>query len=640
MKKKIVSSLLILATMGTAVTACNIESPYGETVDASQTVTTENAASETVPSETELSISTGYEGLSAEEICGMLTLEEKVAQLVQGANYEMTYDEMRQNCYGSVLSHIPDWPALTVEEWQLVTTDYQNAALLSDTAIPYIYANDCVHGVNEASGSVIFPHNINIGAAGDTDLAYEVGVLTGSDMLHCGFLWSFSPCVASAQDPRWGRTYESYSSDEALVQEMAVAYTTGLMSQGIIACPKHFIGDGYAQFGTGEDGMYIDRGDATFTDEERAACLAVYQALIDAGVQSIMLSHSSLDGVKMHENADMIDYLRNEMGFEGVIISDWESVYNCSAPNAKDNIILCFNAGVDMFMEEDGTEYIMECLIEGVNENRIPMERIDDAVTRILQMKMDCGIFDDPYMENMTPSYDWNSEYAHEVARQLAAESMVPLKLPETGAITLEAGMKVYVSGPAADDVGALCGGWTYLWQGASDADMDGERFCSEGPSILGALQAAADEIGFEIVTDSAEMANCDAMILCVGEIPYAEWVGDTEDLSITGSWGMYRNTAAIDRIAEFRAENGTDIPVITLIVAGRNVIIEDYINDWDEVIMCYLPGSEGGNAVADILTGAVDFHGTLPMPYYSSVDQIGTDECWLDIGYSAADEV
>ncbi len=656
MKKKIISSLLILsmtAGMLASLTSCKLPEKYPETTPSDLPRPIEKTES-TEPTEAETTlppyhcVNPKFEGLSAPEICALLTLEEKASQMVQGANYAMPLEEMQNNCFGSVLSHYPDWPALPQSDWQEMTSRYQDAALLSNTRIPYIYGNDCVHGILEASGSVIFPHNINLGAANDEALTFEMGLITGSEMLHCGILWTFSPCVASAQDPRWGRTYESYSSDESIVTPLALSYTKGLMSQGVIPCPKHLLGDGYTVYGTGEDRRLIDRGDAQMTEEEINKCLQVYKALIDEGVPSLMLSHSSLNGVKMHENKELISRIRNELGFTGVILSDWDSMHNCSGDSDYDNVILCVNAGVDMFMEGEGFAATRDLIVDAVEDGEIPMERIDDAVTRIIQMKMDAGLFEDPFLENVQPSYEWNSTHAHEVARKLAAESMVPLVLPEEGKIKIGEGMKVFVCGPAANDTGAMCGGWTYLWQGASDQDVSGQHWCKEGPSILEALQKEASARGFEIVTDKEEMENCDVILLCVGEIPYAEWEGDTEDLSITGSKALSGNREAIELVAEYKKEANEKKskknpvkPVITLIVAGRNVLIDEYVSDWDEVIMCYLPGSEGGNAVCDLLTGKTEFYGRLPMPYYSSIDQIGseTGECWLPLGFSAAEK-
>lgn len=640
MKRKLLSVCMVLSMIGATMTSCSMPKKHVETTPSDLPVQIDRTSEESEETEVTLPpyhcVNPAFEGLTAEEICALLSTEEKANQMIQGANYMMPLEQMQENCFASVLSHYPDVPAAPATEWLEVVNRYQDAALLSDTRIPMIYGNDCVHGVNEASGSVIFPHNINVGAANDEALAFEMGILTGSDMLHCGFMWTFSPCVASAQDPRWGRTYESYSSDKNVLIPLAVAYTKGLMSQGVIPCAKHFFADGYTAWGTGEDDMLIDRGDAVLTDEQFQDCMDVYKAMIDAGVPTIMLSHSSYNGVKMHENKDMIDYLRNELGFTGVILSDWGSLYHCSGSDTKANVILCVNAGVDMFMEEENTEEIRNYIVEAVNEGSISEERLNESVIRILKMKLDYGMFDDPFLDNRVPAYDWNSEHAHEVARKLAAKSMVPLVLPEDGPITLKEGMKVFVMGPAANDSGALCGGWTYLWQGESDQEY-GAKFCTEGPTILEALQANAATVGYEVVTDPEEMKNCDVILLCVGEKPYSEWYGDTEDLSITGALALPGNKEAIDTIAQYKENTKKTIPVITLIVAGRNVLIEDDKANWNEVIMCYLPGSEGGNAVVDILTGAEEFAGTLPMPYYSSVEQIGTGECWLNVGYSAA---
>ncbi|MBR2751912.1 MAG: glycoside hydrolase family 3 protein [Clostridiales bacterium] len=642
MKRKLVSSLLAF-TLILGLTSCKMPQKHVETTPSdlpTHTTYADEIVESQEPEETLPDypcVNPAFDGLSAEEICSMLSLEDKAAQMVQGACYLMDKEDMQDKCYGSVLSYDQSlWPSFTLEQWQERVRGFQEAALLSQTRIPYIYGNDFLHGINSASGTVIFPHNINLGAADDEALTFEMGVLTGSDMVHSGMLWNFSPCVAAAQDPRWGRTYESYSNDESVVRRLAVAYSNGLLSQGVVVCGKHFLGDGYTKYGTGEDSdvdRLIDRGDAQMSEEQIKESLDTYKALIDAGVQSIMLSHSSVNGVKMHENGELIRKLKEEYGFEGVILSDWDSLHNCSGESFKDNVILCVNAGIDMFMEAEQFEATRQYIIEGVEEGSISSERIDDAVTRILRMKINCGLFNDPFGEEREPSYEWNSKHEHEVARELAAKSMVPLKLPESGPMKLEEGKKVFVMGPAANDSGALCGGWTYIWQGLSDAENDGEHWCKEGPTILEALQANQAEGGYEIITDKERIDECDMILLCVGEIPYAEWVGDTEDLKIDGELGLDGNKAAI----EWARDSGK--PTLTLIVAGRNVIIDEYVENWNEVIMCYLPGSEGGNAVVDILTGAVEFNGRLPMPYYSSVSQIGSEEgeCWLPAGYSAA---
>ena len=612
--RKIIAGLLLLSL--TAVTACSEVKP--SSVDSGADIASSENSGDPA-------------SRTPEEICASLTLEQKVAQMIQPTIYNAPASKMKTVDYGSILSRIDNWPMPSDTEWKSTVTEYQKYAMESDAGIPFIYGNDSLHGVNFASGCVIFPHNINIGAADDAALTEEYGKLVGSDIVHTGMLLNFSPCVATARDPRWGRTYESYSSESGKVIELSTAYTRGLLSEGVIVCPKHFFGDGMTAFGTGEnaDTMLIDRGDAPLTEEQISEQLSIYQALIDEGVQVIMLSHSSLNGTKMHENEKYISMLKNDMGFKGIVLSDWDSIMNCSGATYKDNVILGVNAGIDMFMTDTEHDAAMSYIFQGVNEGRISEARVDDAVTRIIRVKMEAGLFDDPYLEKLTPSYEYGSQRSHEVARQLAAESFVPLKAGSS--MYIEPGMKVFVAGPAANDVGALCGGWTNWWQGSTDKEFsDGDMHFVEGKSIVEALKEAGDKNGFEIVTDKTKISSCDMVVLCIGEKPYAEWYGDTKDLSVTGSLGLPGNADAIKTAAD------SGLPTVALIVAGRNVIISDYIDQWDSCIMLYLPGSEGGNAAADVLTKKIEMTGTLPMPYYSSVDQIGTTGCWKDTGWNA----
>ena len=614
--KKLIAGLLILSV--TATTACIDENSVFAPIKES--------------SEASVSASVDYSSMTPEEICKSLSLEQKAAQMMQPTIYNVDPAEMSMTDYGSILSRIDNFPMPTAEEWRKIVTDYQTYALKNDAPVPFIYGNDSVHGVNFASGCVIFPHNINIGAARDVALTEEYGKLAGSDVAQTRMMMNFSPCVATANDPRWGRTYESYSSDYKIVKELSLAYTKGLMSEGVLACPKHFFGDGMIVYGTGES-TALDRGDAKLTEEQIKNQLEIYQTLIDEGVKIIMVSHSSLNGTKMHENEKYISYLKKDMGFKGIVLSDWDSVMNCSGASYKDNVILCVNAGIDMLMTETEHSNVVRYIVEGVNEGRISEERINDAVTRILTVKKEMGLFEDPYLEKINPSYEFGSQKSHEVARKLAAESFVPLKAGEN--MYIKPGMKVFVTGPASDDIGVLCGGWTNWWQGETDKNirdmnMGANHFRSEGKSIVEALTEASKEIGFEIVTDRAQIDSCDIVLLCIGEKPYAEWYGDTDDLSLTGSMGLPGNADTIN----WAAQSGK--PVVALIAAGRNVIIDQYLDEWDSCIMLYLPGTEGGNAVADVLTQKVPMTGTLPMPYYSSVSQIGTGKCWKDVGWSA----
>lgn len=646
MKKRKLLSLLLTSSMLFSLTSCAtkaLETSEETPAESIEETTVEETTTQSKTEETEATEEAettkvsnpgyDYSSMTPEEIVATLTLEEKAAQMVEPAIYNVEPEDMEEFNYGSILSHYDDWPQWDQETWVSTINDYQAGSLVSSNGIPLLYGQDAVHGVNFASGCVIFPHNVNIGAANDVELTYEMGVCVGSDIMNTNMIWNFAPCVAASQDPRWGRTYESYSSEPSIITPLAVAYSEGLLSQGVVVCPKHFICDGYALYGTGEysDNTYrlIDRGDAIVSDDVINENLAIYQALIDSGVQTIMISHSSLNGIKMHENAKYIMMLKNEMGFEGFIISDWNSIQNCSGATLEENVILSINSGIDMLMQPDNYDLCMQIIIDAVNNGDISEERIDDAVTRIIRVKMEAGLFDDPYLENVETSYEFNSDYSREVARKLAEESLVPLKAD--GGLTLEPGSRVFVLGPAADDSGVLLGGWTYSWTGLTDQDIWGMKVCPEGTTILEGLKDLADEYELEIVTNKNEIDTCDVILLCLGEQTYAEWTGDAEDLSITGDLGLDGNLDAIELAKE------ANLPTITLLVAGRNVIIEDYINDWDSVIMCYLPGSEGGAAIANALVGKCEYTGTLAMPYYKSEADIDNGNVWLPVGFTAA---
>ena len=578
-----------------------------------------------------------YKGMTADQITASLTLEQKADQMVQPAVYNISGTLMRSHDYGSLLS---TWNGSFINEtpevWYKNICSIQKNALASDAAVPFIYGQDSVHGVNYSLDTVIFPHNINIGMVGDTDLTYQMGHAVAEEILATGMLWNFSPCVASARDPRWGRTYESYSSDPAIVKELASAYTRGMVEGGAIACPKHFFGDGNTLMGTGEymDGRaLLDRGDAQLSDAEIEALLAVYRSQIDSGAQSLMVSHSALNGVKMHENRHyLIDVLRGQMGFEGVVLSDWESIHNItSTSDFNEQVITAVNAGIDMLMEPNQYDASAGIICDGVRNGKISEERVNEAVNRIIQMKMDAGLFEDPYMEerlagiNADPAKQPGSDAHKELAAELVRDSMVLLK-NDNSVLPLKPGTKVYVTGPAANDVGVQCGGWTRCWQGMTDAEY-GSRLIKDGTTLLDGLQDAASGREISVITDPGQASEADVVILCLGEIPYAEWYGDTEDLSITGPCGLGGNLSAIREAASLGK------PVIALLVTGRNTIIEEYADDWNAIVMCGLPGSEG-TAAADVLTGKHDFTGRLSMPWYKDEADIESGQTLYPVGY------
>ena len=569
-----------------------------------------------------------YAGMTAEEITASLTLEQKASQMVQPACYMTGSEQMKEYCFGSILSQGGHRDA---PEWREFVDSFQRAALGSDAGIPFIYGQDDVHGVNFCRDTVIFPHNIGLGAADDEELAYQAGRITGDEARLCHMLWNFAPCVAQSGDPRWGRTYECYSSDLERIQRLSTAYTRGLADSGIAACAKHFFGDGNTAYGS--SGLFtsgvpsiLDRGNSVLSDEEIEGLLSVYQAQIDAGVQTVMVSYSSLNGVRMHENKKYIDYLKNEMGFRGFVVSDWNAVSLTSPLTYYGKIVKAVNAGVDMLMEPMTAVQARDCIIKAAEKGDIPEERIDDAVRRILQVKLDMGLFEDPFCEKAAPeqSTTGSPEY-RAVAEKLVEKSLVLVK-NENQALPLKSGTSVYVMGPAADNDQAQCSGWTIDWNGSPDRDISGVT------SILEGFEQKAEEYGIRLITDERDAEQADVILLVVGEKPYAEYNGDTKDMDLCGTLGLDGNREAIE-LAESCGK-----PVIACIVAGRNVIVSDYIDGWDGMVMCWLPGSEG-RGVANVLCGAAPFTGTLPCPWYSSVEQIGTEDCWLPVGYGLGAE-
>ena len=314
--------------------------------------------------------------------------------------------------------------------------------------------------------------------------------------------------------------------------------------------------------------------------------------------------------------------LKNEMGFEGFIASDWESVQHISGASYKEQVITSVNAGIDMLMEVERFDEVIQIITDAVKSGEISEERVDDAVTRIIKVKKEAGLFEDPFLEKAeTKQKETGSPEYRKVAEKLVEESLVLLK-NDAEVLPLKEGMKVYITGPAADDASAQCGGWTIEWNGSSEKDIAGVT------TIQDAFERYAEDYGIEIITNKSKAQNADVVLLCVGEQAYAEWNGDTADMELCGALGLPDNKKAIEEAKKLGK------PTVACIIAGRNVIIdpEDF-DDWDSVVMCYLPGSEG-KGISDVLCGCADFEGKLPSPWYGSIDQIGTDKCFLERGY------
>ena len=625
--KKRITAVFLVVIIAFSLTACGESEPTPAATEEVSDAPEESATEEPSESDTDETADSDdtckYADQSPEDVLKTLTLEQKAAQMVQPAIYEMADPNamMEEADYGSVLSKSQP---LAFYDWAYLVDELQKAALSSEAGVPFIYGQDDVHGVNYCLNSVLFPHNIGMGATGDADLMKEVGLITADEAKLCHMLWNFAPCVAQSVDPRWGRTYESYGADLELIKKLGTAYTEGLVEGGVVACPKHYFGDGNVKYGTGEKSdvdRLIDRGDAQLSEKEIEDLLSVYQAQIDAGAQTIMISHSALNGVKMHENAEYIMKLKNEMGFKGFIESDWNSIENTSPTTYEDQVVTCVNAGLDMLMEVSRYDEARQIIVDAVNDGRIEQSRVDDAVLRILTVKKNIGLFEDPMLKNMkTVQTETGSQEYREVAERAVEESLVLLK-NENKALPLKKGTKVYIIGPAANSERAQCGGWTLDWNQSPDENIEGVT------SIEEAFDEFAADYGVEVVYDSKD---ADVVLLAVGEQAYAEWNGDTEDMELCGALGLDGNQDAID---EAKALQKKGKKVVACIIAGRQVIIEPYEKQWDGIVMCYLPGSEG-KGIVDVLCGQSKFTGKLPSPWYSSVDQIGTDKCRWKIGY------
>ena len=560
-----------------------------------------------------------------QDLLGRMTLEEKAGQMIQAERGNASPAAVTKAALGAVLSGGGSVPGEGApEDWLGMTRAYQDAALKCRLPIPLLYGVDAVHGHNNAAGAVLFPHNIALGAANSPELMEQMGVAVAEEMIATGIPWTFAPCLAVTQDPRWGRTYESFSSDPDLVSSLTLPFTKGLLAGCAIPTAKHYVADGGAIWGTSKTtGYYIDQGDAAIQEQTlRQMHLSPYQAMIQAGVPVVMASFGSWNGVKLHEQKYLLtDVLKGELGFQGFVVSDYNGIEQLGYGTLAEKVSAAVNAGVDMLMETGMYAMVLKAIVTGVNSGDIPQARVDDAVSRILRVKFKAGLFEDPYLENRRPGKFGTVEH-RALAAELAARSLVLLK--NDGVLPFKAGQKIFVTGPAADDLGVQCGGWSLTWQG-----WTGDNRQTTGTTILEGLKQAAARAGAEILTDEAELAKADVVLLVIGEKPYAEGVGDSPDLSLTGKLALDGNAKAM-ALAEASGK-----PVVALIVAGREVILSDALKGWSAAVMAWLPGTEG-QGVAPALFGERDFTGRLPMPWYKSVESIGKQDAepLFPIGY------
>ncbi|MFH8369376.1 glycoside hydrolase family 3 N-terminal domain-containing protein [Streptomyces sp. NPDC018031] len=559
------------------------------------------------------------------DLLGRMTLAEKVGQMTQAERGALrTPDDIASYGLGSLLSGGGSVPTPnTPEAWVRMVDGYQLHTRATRLQIPLIYGVDAVHGHNNVVGATIMPHNIGLGASRDPRLAERTAAVTAAEVRATGVPWDFAPCLCVTRDERWGRSYEAFGEDPALVTAMETVIR-GMQGapdgtdldrpDKVLATAKHYVADGGTEFGSSTTGSYtIDQGVTTVDRAElEAVHLSPYREAVDRGIGAVMPSFSSVDllgdaagPVKMHAHAELIDQvLKGRMGFRGFVISDWQAIDQLPGDHAED-VRTSVNAGLDMIMVPYAYQDFQRTLNAEVAAGRVTTARIDDAVSRILTQKFRLGLFEKPYADPAHLS-DVGSAAHRAVAREAAAASQVLLK-NAGGVLPLKPGQRVYVAGSNADDLGNQAGGWTITWQG-SPGDI------TRGTTVLQGMRKAAPGAAITYSADaSAPTGGHDVGVVVVGETPYAEGVGDVgngHDLELSTA-----DRAAVDRVCSAMA-------CAVLIVSGRPQLIGDRLAGIDALVASWLPGTEG-DGVADVLYGKRPFTGRLPVSWPRAESQL-----------------
>ena len=564
------------------------------------------------------------------ELMASMTVEDKVGQIIQAEINNVTPEEVKKYRLGSVLNGGGGWPNRekysTPEDWLALADAFWEASMdVSEggQAIPIIWGLDAVHGHNNVIGATIFPHNIGLGAANNLDLIREIGQITAREMAVTGQDWNFGPTIAVARDDRWGRTPESYSENPELVAACGEALVEGLqgtvgatdfLGDGrMIATAKHFIGDG------GTDGG-VDQGDTLASEEElRDIHGAGYVTALEAGVQTVMASFSGWNGVKIHGNRGLLTgVLKERMGFDGIVVGDWNAhgqVPGCSNTSCPDAII----AGLDMFMVPSHWKGLYKNTLKQVKSGEIPMERLDDAVRRILRVKMRAGLFErgKPSSRSLGGRTELLGSAEHRaVARQAVRESLVLLK-NNGGLLPLAPTANVLVAGDGADDIGKQSGGWTITWQGTGNSNDDFPGATSIWDGIKGAVEAAGGSATLSPDGDFDERP--DVAVIVYGEDPYAEFQGDRSSVHYS-PW----DNGDLELLQKLNTQS---VPVVSIFLTGRPLWVNRELNASDAFVVAWLPGSEG-DGVAEVLFASNDgsmrhdFRGKLPFSWPRSPAQ------------------
>ena len=563
----------------------------------------------------------------AEEILSKMTLEEKIGQVIQGDISTVTPEDAKNYNLGSVLNGGNSAPGggktASYQQWVDAADAYWRAS--TDTSdgglgIPLLWGTDAVHGHNNLQMATIFPHNSALGATGDADLLRRIGSVTAREVRGTGLDWVFAPTLAVALDERWGRAYESYSDDPKLVSELGAAILQGLQGRAgsdeflgpekVIATAKHFVGDGGTHMG-------VDKGDTKGTAKQvRDIHAFPYVAAIREEVQTVMASFSSVNGEKMHGATGLLTgLLRDKMGFDGFVIGDWNGhaeVPGCTATDCADSLL----AGVDMYMAPDSWKGLYTSLLQQAKDGTVPMARLDEAVLRILKVKLRAGLFEAglPSARAATGREHLGTQAHRDVAREAVRKSLVLLK-NDNAALPLKPAGHLAVVGAAANSMQQQTGGWTLSWQGNDNKNSEFET----GETIYQGLKRLVDAAGGTIsfAENAGDIKGTpDAVVFVYGEQPYAEFFGDLNDT-------VYEFADGAD-LATLTALQKRNIPVVSVFLTGRPLWMNAHINRSDAFVVGWLPGTEAG-AMADVLTqkDGQDFVGRLPFAWPS--DATGT---------------
>ncbi|HET7312853.1 glycoside hydrolase family 3 protein [Salinisphaera sp.] len=559
-----------------------------------------------------------------------MTLEEKVGQMTQPQIDAITPAQVKQYNIGTVLSGGGTWPGsyngdgdkhAPVSAWVNLANELFNASLESSSGIPLIWGIDAVHGNNNVYGATIFPHHIALGATRDEDLVKSIAQATAEEVAVTGLDWAFAPTVAVVRNIRWGRTYESYSQNPELVAKLTDDAVEGLQGtltkdDTVIATAKHYIGDGGTTNGN-------DQGNTQISEERLAEIHGPpYFSAIKAGVQAVMVSFNSWNGQKMSAQKHLItDVLKNKLGFDGLVVSDYNAigqVEGCTNSSCAKAV----NAGIDVFMVPYEWQDFIASTVQQVKDGVIPMSRINDAVSRILRVKIRAGVFDaaPPAQRPLAGKTDLLGSKEHlALARKAVRESLVLLK-NRNNVLPLDSEAQVLVAGKSSDSMKRQAGGWTSSWQGTDNTDED----LPVGHTIWEGIQAQAPNARLDTDGSSVDASTDKVAIVVVGEPPYAEFMGDIAADSRIGKAGADTLSFAEsypEQFAVVKRIHDAGIPVVTVLVSGRPLYTNALLNLSDAFVAAWLPGSAGAG-VADVLfrddTGeiAYDFTGKLPFSW------------------------